>query len=52
MTPFPAVIESPKDPTTSMSPGLSLCTDDGTVLLLPPGPLTSQKNGTFGLIGD
>lgn len=46
--PLPAVSESPMAAMMSMSPGRSLWTDVGTVSLLRPGPLTSQKNDWFG----
>lgn len=41
--PFPAVNESPMAATMSISPGRTVCAEDGTMSLLAPGPFGSQK---------
>lgn len=41
--PLPAVNESPIAATMSISPGRTVCAEDGTMLDLAPGPFGSQK---------
>lgn len=45
--PFPAVNESPMAAITSISPGRTVCAEDGTMSLLAPGPFGSQKKRAF-----
>ena len=46
--PLPATSESPMAATTSISPGLSLCTDVGTCRLRPQGTESWQGKGVAG----
>lgn len=44
LIPLPAVNESPRAATMSISPGRTVCADTGAMLLLAPGPFGLHGN--------